>query len=285
MTGRPRAGPPRHFAPGGPSGPGPVCQLRLSPAAKSAVWSSIPPPHGRASTSDVWSTFPLGAVPAIFEHFVYVGNRSDGSNSCGDLNSTGPVIPVPTPTNPDGPCVHVNPGILIGDIDDPPRPGGRRRVTTSTAGVAIKPHEFYLWVHPKDEDRALWESTPSASAAPKPAELGSSRTSATCGGRVGEARGRGQLERVLPGVATRRITTSTLPCTRWRPRQTGRSLTSPTREGATRCWTQARRLSLPGGTNGTLGTRIPAGAASIENAPEFQDHVWDDAAPAASTPP
>src|SRR2546426_424 len=32
----------------------------------------------------------MNAALAIFDHFVYIGNRSDGSNSCGDLNGTGP---------------------------------------------------------------------------------------------------------------------------------------------------------------------------------------------------
>ncbi len=27
----------------------------------------------------------MNAALAIFDHFVYIGNRSDGSNSCGDL--------------------------------------------------------------------------------------------------------------------------------------------------------------------------------------------------------
>src|SRR5262249_42499767 len=64
----------------------------------------------------------MNAALALFRHFVYVGNRSDGSNSCGDLNATGPVIPVLTPTNPDGTCTHVHPGILIVDVHDPADP-------------------------------------------------------------------------------------------------------------------------------------------------------------------
>jgi hypothetical protein len=180
----------------------------------------------------------MNAAIAIFDHFVYVGNRSDGSSSCGDLNGTGPVSPVLTPSNSDGTCTHVHPGILIVDIHDPgnptvvgeipvgvaaPNAAGtpegvtsrelrvwpqkkllvelsfrcsrlihacprgndtafpfdykffdltdpvhptliKRHVTRSSAGAAIKPHEFYLWVDPKGEDRALlYESTPSAS--------------------------------------------------------------------------------------------------------------------------
>jgi len=40
-------------------------------------------------------------------------------------------------------------------------------VTRSVAGLAIKPHEFYLWIDPNDANRALlWESTPSVSVDP-----------------------------------------------------------------------------------------------------------------------
>ncbi len=177
----------------------------------------------------------MNAALAIFDHFLYVGNRSDGSNSCGDFNSTGPIAPVLTPTAPDGTCPHVHPGILIVDIDNPKNPivvgeipvtvaapnaAGQpqgvtsrelrvwpekkllieltfrcsrvihncprgndttfpfdfkffdlsdpvhprlisRHVTTSSAGLAIKPHEFFLWIDPENKDRALlWESTP-----------------------------------------------------------------------------------------------------------------------------
>src|SRR5262249_414180 len=64
----------------------------------------------------------MNAALPIFQHYVYIGHRSDGSNSCGDLNGTGPVVPVLTPTNPDGTCTHVHPGILIVDVQDPADP-------------------------------------------------------------------------------------------------------------------------------------------------------------------
>jgi len=64
----------------------------------------------------------MNAAPALFEHFIYIGNRSDGSNSCGDLNATGPVVPVLTPTNPDGTCTHVHPGVLVVDVHQPSHP-------------------------------------------------------------------------------------------------------------------------------------------------------------------
>jgi len=54
------------------------------------------------------------------------------------------------------------------DISDPVHPQLiGTHVTRSQAGVAIKPHEFFLWQDPKDSDRALlWESTPSTSVDP-----------------------------------------------------------------------------------------------------------------------
>jgi hypothetical protein len=64
----------------------------------------------------------MNSAPAIFDHFVYVGNRSDGSNSCGDSDPGPGVTPVLTPTNPDGTCTHVHPGILVVDVADPTSP-------------------------------------------------------------------------------------------------------------------------------------------------------------------
>src|SRR5262245_1537683 len=64
----------------------------------------------------------MNSAPTVFGRYVYVGNRSDGSNSCGDFNSTGPVSPVLTPTNPDGTCTHVHPGVLVVDAIDPSNP-------------------------------------------------------------------------------------------------------------------------------------------------------------------
>jgi hypothetical protein len=183
----------------------------------------------------------MNAAIAMFDHYIYVGNRTDGSSSCGDFNGSGPVAPVLTPTNADGTCTHVHPGILIVDVADPtsptvvgeipveiaaPNAAGqpvgvtsrelrvwpqkkllieltfrcsriihacprgndttfpfdykffdltdpvhprliKRHVTRSAAGVAIKPHEFFLWIDPNDADRALlYESTPSVSVDP-----------------------------------------------------------------------------------------------------------------------
>jgi hypothetical protein len=64
----------------------------------------------------------MNAALTFYSHFAYVGNRTDGSNSCGDLNATGPVVPVLTPTNPDGTCTHVHPGVLVVDVANPSAP-------------------------------------------------------------------------------------------------------------------------------------------------------------------
>ena len=54
------------------------------------------------------------------------------------------------------------------DISDPVHPTLiSTHVTRAASGLAIKPHEFYLWIDPKDANRALlWESTPSVSVDP-----------------------------------------------------------------------------------------------------------------------
>src|SRR3989442_1795933 len=219
----------------------------------------------------------MNAALAIFDHFVYIGNRSDGSNSCGDLNGTGPIAPVLTPTNPDGTCTHTRPGILIVDIGDPANPtvvgeipasvaapnaagqpvgvtarelrvwpekqllivltfrcsrvihacprGNdatfpfdfkffdlsdpvhpqliKRHVTKSAAGVAIKPHEFFLWVDPNNADRALlFESTPSGSVDPARPNLVIEDISEVPGGGDVKLAAQGNWNQFFPGAAT-----------------------------------------------------------------------------------
>ena len=94
----------------------------------------------------------MNAALAIFDHFAYVGNRTDGSNSCGDLNGSGPIAPVLKPTNPDGTCTHVHPGILIVDIADPAHPAvvGEIPVTVAAPNAAGQPvgvtsRELRVW--------------------------------------------------------------------------------------------------------------------------------------------
>jgi hypothetical protein len=90
----------------------------------------------------------MNAAPTIFDHYVYVGNRSDGSNSCGDSDPGPGVTPVLTPTNPDGTCTHVHPGILVVDIANPAAPTvvgefGNEFVTGANEGQTAR--ELRVW--------------------------------------------------------------------------------------------------------------------------------------------
>jgi len=60
----------------------------------------------------------LNAAAAIFDHFLYVGNRTDGSSRCGFHD---PRRTAPAPFGLDS-CPHPHAGILILDIDDPSNP-------------------------------------------------------------------------------------------------------------------------------------------------------------------
>src|SRR5262249_21103681 len=98
----------------------------------------------------------MNAALTIFDHYVYVGNRSDGSNSCGDLNGSGPVAPVLPPTNPDGTCTHVRPGIQIVDIQDPAKPTVVGEIPASVAvpnaagqPVGVTSRELRVWPQKK----------------------------------------------------------------------------------------------------------------------------------------
>ena len=164
----------------------------------------------------------MNAALAIYDHYVYVGNRTDSSSLC--VGATG----VPAGDR----CPHPHPGILIVDVKDPAKPviageiskpdagnlgittrelrvwpdkkllivmdfrcstvlhactaGDDKRfpfdiaffdlsnplkprllskyIPTSQKGEAVKPHEMFLWVDPKDAGRALlYISTPTIS--------------------------------------------------------------------------------------------------------------------------
>lgn len=170
----------------------------------------------------------MNAAPAIFDHFVYVGSRTDASDTC--------AVSPPTTTG----CPHVHPAVQIVDVGDPTNPqvvgeigppdegvvfltsrelrvipqqklllvmnfqcsnrlhACQKPVTaadfaaasvfnvkffdltdpvhpqlvstyvpTSQAGRAVKPHEMFLWVDPKNQNRALlFMSTPTLSTDP-----------------------------------------------------------------------------------------------------------------------
>lgn len=54
----------------------------------------------------------MNAALAVFDHYVYVGNRSDGSDACGPGDPRAGVTP----------CPHPHPGILIVDVAHPASP-------------------------------------------------------------------------------------------------------------------------------------------------------------------
>jgi hypothetical protein len=167
----------------------------------------------------------LALYSAGGQTYIYVGNRTDGSDTCGANDPRLGVVPCPHPhpgilivnaTDPSSPTVvgevgppyagqvgittrelrvwpqkqllmvmtfrcssviHACPpgndttfpfDIRFFDLADPlhPRYIGSY-VTTSAAGLKVKPHEMFLWIDPKDSDRALlWQSTPSLSVSP-----------------------------------------------------------------------------------------------------------------------
>lgn len=94
----------------------------------------------------------MNAAPAIFDNYVYVGNRSDGSDSCGDSDPGSGVTPVLEPTNPDGTCTHVHPGILVVDVAAPAAPavvGELGEEFVSGANVGQTARELRVWPEQK----------------------------------------------------------------------------------------------------------------------------------------
>jgi len=54
----------------------------------------------------------MNAALAIFDHYIYIGNRTDGSSTCGVGDLRGPGAN----------CPHPHPGVLIVDVKDPTHP-------------------------------------------------------------------------------------------------------------------------------------------------------------------
>ena len=113
--------------------------LAVTPAARGSttVPSAI---SGTSSNFTLVGRNPLfhrgmNAAPAIFGNFMYVGNRSDGSNTCPD-GTTG--------------CPHVHPGILILDISNPAGPDVVGEIGPPFAGqVGITTRELRVWPQKK----------------------------------------------------------------------------------------------------------------------------------------
>src|SRR6266700_6439 len=103
----------------------------------SSIPSAIP---GTSSNFELVGHNPLyhrgmNAAAAIFGNYLYVGNRSDGSNTCPD-GSTG--------------CTHPHPGVLILNISHPAQPDIVGDIGPPFAGnVGITTREVRVWPQQK----------------------------------------------------------------------------------------------------------------------------------------
>ncbi len=82
----------------------------------------------------------MNAALAIFDHFVYIGNRTDASTFC--VGPTGP----PSTTG----CTHPHPGVLIVDVENPASPTFVGEIGPPFAGlVGITTRELRVWPQQK----------------------------------------------------------------------------------------------------------------------------------------
>lgn len=98
----------------------PLALLLASTAAWPGMGSTAEPlDWGRSSNFDLIGHDPLFArgmnsAPALFRHFAYVGNRTDGSAEC--------VPPQGEPDSEVQTCPHEHPGVLVVDVGNPASP-------------------------------------------------------------------------------------------------------------------------------------------------------------------
>src|SRR5438094_2721384 len=82
----------------------------------------------------------MNAALAVYDHYVYIGNRTDGSDTCGIGDPRRGVVP----------CPHPNPGILLADIADPTNPTVVGEIGPPYAGqVGITTRELRVWPQKK----------------------------------------------------------------------------------------------------------------------------------------
>src|SRR6266498_3988225 len=186
----------------------------------------------------------MNAAQAIFNNLVYIGNRTDGSNSCGDFNATGPVAPVLPPTNPDGTCPHVHPGILVVDAANPANPtvvGEFGNEFATGANVGQTSRELRVWPAQKLLMVMYFRCSRIIHACPRSAQHFSIRFFDLAANPLNPPLIATYTPSQLPhemylwidpkdpsrallwlAPPTRPTTTSTWRCTRWRRRWTGR---------------------------------------------------------------
>lgn len=90
----------------------------------------------------------MNSAAALYKNFIYIGNRTDGSNRCGfgDPRRTDPNFGLDT-------CPHVHPGILILDVKDPANPTfvGEIPAPLNTSGLpkGVTSREVRVWPNRK----------------------------------------------------------------------------------------------------------------------------------------
>ncbi len=78
----------------------------------------------------------MNAAATIYGHYMYIGNRTDGSSTCG----------VGDPRGPGNNCPHVHPGVLIEDIANPANPHVVGEIGPPLEGnVGISSRELRVW--------------------------------------------------------------------------------------------------------------------------------------------
>src|SRR6266498_4781741 len=83
----------------------------------------------------------MNAALTIYDHYAYIGNRTDGSSSCGFGDPRGYLTQN---------CPHPHPGILIADIADPANPTVVGEIGPPYAGqVGITTRELRVWPQQK----------------------------------------------------------------------------------------------------------------------------------------
>ena len=83
----------------------------------------------------------LNAAPTVYDHYLYVGNRTDGSSTCGFGDPRGYLTQN---------CPHPHPGILVVDVADPSAPTVVGEIgAPHAAQVGITTRELRVWPQKK----------------------------------------------------------------------------------------------------------------------------------------
>jgi hypothetical protein len=82
----------------------------------------------------------MNSAAASYQHYIYIGNRTDGSSACG----------VGDPRGPGNNCPHPHPGVLIDDIADPAHPRAVGEIGPPLEGnPGISSRELRVWPRAK----------------------------------------------------------------------------------------------------------------------------------------